>query len=199
MTTLFYATGNANKFETARDFFAQHCPHIELKQLTLDLPERQTHDQKAISQEKALAAWRICKAPVLADDAGVYFDAYQNFPGFMTKYVWESLGVDGIMKLLTENNAATFKIFLTYCNGPDQMHTVIGSASGTCVSPHQPIPANSGKPFLYFFVPNGYALPYMQLAPQNQNTTTSFRLNGLHKFSQWYNATHPSASNPQAQ
>lgn len=191
MQTIYYATGNRHKFEAAQTFFAQHCPQITLKRLTIDLPERQTHDQKAISQEKALAAWNEVQAPVITDDAGVYFDAYPNFPGFMTRFVWESLGTEGMLKLLDQNNRVSQRVFITYCNGPDTIHTVVGEVAGHLVQPEEPVPADTGKPFLYLVIPDGFEKPFMSLPPEQQTADSSFRYNGLRAFAQWYNTTRP--------
>ena len=153
---IFYATGNKNKFEVARDLLAALCPTITLTQLAFDFAERQTSDQAAISREKALAAWRMVHAPVLADDAGVYFDAYPGFPGFMTKYVWQSLGEDGIFKLLEDNHSVSTKLFLTYCNGPNQVHEFIGATHGILKRPEEPLAASCNKPFNFMMVIEGY-------------------------------------------
>ena len=178
MTQLYYATSNPYKFEAARSYFRIHCPDISLIQLPFEASERQTHDQQAISQEKAYAAWCHIQAPVIADDAGVYFEAYNNFPGFMTRFVWEALGTAGMLKLVEHNNQVTQKVFITYCNGKNDIHTVQGSVTGRLVSPEIPVPSDSTKPFLYLVIPNGYEKPFMSLPLEEQNENTSFRLNG---------------------
>lgn len=183
---LFYATGNPQKLKTSTLFFKQHLPAIELKAFPIDFAEKQTHDQAAIAQEKALAAWHILKKPVLADDAGIYFDAYNNFPGYMTKDVWYGIGIPGIFKLLDENAGATMKLFLTYCNGPDNIHSFVGEIHGTMVRPTKPVDPNCGKPFDYLLQPDGYDQVSGHYADTPEALATSFRLDGLNKFAQWY-------------
>ncbi len=191
-SVLYFATKNHTKFITAQRTLCAMIPHLELKQLALDLPELQISDQALISEQKARAAWQQVQAPVLADDGGIYFDAYQGFPGFMTKFVWKSLGVAGILKLLAHNNRVTRKLFLTYCDGPDSVHSFVGQVSGSLIAPPLPLPDQCDCPFEYLVVPDGYDTVYQSLSPEHQTIDSSFRLNGLHKFAQWYIATHPS-------
>ena len=53
--TIFYATGNAGKFDEVKRYLESHEPTIEVKQFDKDLPETQTLDQKAIALDKGQA------------------------------------------------------------------------------------------------------------------------------------------------
>jgi len=184
--TIYYATSNRDKFAIAQNYFSQQCPEILLTQYEVDLPERQTHDQAAIAREKAHAAWKLLQQPVLVDDGGMYFDAYDNFPGFMTRYTYYALGLKGIFKLLEENNQASFRLFLVYCDAPDSMHEFLGEKHGAIVPPQKPIPTTCKTPWNYLFVSDGCDKPYAALSLKEQTPQTSFRLAALDQFIQWY-------------
>lgn len=185
-TTIYYATGNDYKFTFAKEYIERALPQITLKQFSGDLDERQTFDQGAIAQEKARAAYATIGAPILADDAGLYMDAYHQFPGFMTKFVYQGLGVSGIMKLLNENNHASLKIFLAFCAGADNEHLFVGEQAGTLSQPHTPIPDGAGNPFNYMFTPRGASKPYHELSSTEKNRIGYFRQFGLDAFIAWY-------------
>lgn len=187
---LFYATGNPQKIKISSQFFKTQLPEVELKGFPLEFAEPQTHDQALIAQEKALAAWQQIKKPVLADDAGIYFDAYKNFPGYMTKDMWFGLGIDGMFKLLDENAGATMKLFLTYCNGPNDIHSFVGAKHGTLVYPDNPTSLNNHKPFTALLVPDGFDKPYGAYEGTDQEVLASFRVDALNQFAQWYKTRH---------
>lgn len=182
---IFYATGNDAKFETAKRFLAEKASFLKLTQIDLDLPELQILDQAEISRQKARAAWQQLKKPVLVDDAGIYFDAYPGFPGFMSKFIWQSLGIDGIFKLLDTNPKAHFSVFFTYCTGEDQLHCFEGTAHGTMIRPSFTIDRNSGKPYSYLLAPEGEEESFAQCSLEDMAPNQQFRLNGLQAFADW--------------
>ena len=96
---IYYATGNSGKFEEAQDCIKKHAPFIELKQLDVDIEEIQTLDQETIALDKARKAFKTVGKPVLVDDAGIFFDKYQNFPGTLSKFIFKTLCFDGVFKL----------------------------------------------------------------------------------------------------
>lgn len=185
---IFYATGNHAKFKTAQRFLAEKAPFLTLIQVDLDLPELQILDQAEISRYKARAAWQHLQKPVLVDDAGVYFDAYPHFPGFMSKFIWQSLGIEGIFKLLDDNPKAHFSVFFTYCDGTEQLHCFEGTARGTMVRPSFPVDRTSGKPYSYLLAPEGEEESFAQCRLEDMIPNQQFRLNGLQAFADWFTA-----------
>ena len=66
-------------------------------------------------RSKAQAAYNILTEPVVADDTGVFFHAFNNFPGHLPKKVFNSIGFEGIMrKLEGHDRSASFKTILCY-------------------------------------------------------------------------------------
>lgn len=54
--------------------------------------------------------------PVVVEDTGLFFAAYDNFPGALPKLVFETLGYKGIFKLLAgKTKAAYFKTVAAFC------------------------------------------------------------------------------------
>jgi len=192
-TVIYYATGNRYKFLFSKNYIEKALSDVEVRHLAVDFPERQTHDQEAIAHEKAALAYAQCKAPVLADDAGMYMDAYTNFPGFMAKFVYESLGVKGLLTLAQDNNKASLKIFLAYCNG-DEKQTFIGEQHGVLQAPESAIPADTGQPFNYLLVPSGAQKAFALLSEEEKARVGSFRMFALHAFVTWYTDKQTEAS-----
>lgn len=186
-TTIFYATGNSGKFEYAKKQLSKLLPDIELRQLDIELPEQQTHDLEQIAREKAQAAWETSRYPTLCDDASIYFHAYPHFPGLMTKFIYHSLQSEGIMKLLDENNKATRKLFLAYCDHktqPPQIFT--GETTGKMIHPSKPIPEKTKLPYDYMFIPSGQSKTFKEIKEDLEQEKYSYRHKALSAFAQWY-------------
>jgi XTP/dITP diphosphohydrolase len=185
---IFYATSNKMKFNYARSVISPLIPSLQITQLDDEIPEAQTFDQASIARAKAVTAWHKHKTPVLADDGGIYFDAYPQFPGFMTKYAWQSLGVDGIFRLVHDNPKATFKLYLAYCEGPapEDCHIFEGQTRGTLVRPPHPVAPDTPKPFQYLLQPEGARCAYEYLSEEEKNEVVWFRVHALTLFANWY-------------
>jgi non-canonical purine NTP pyrophosphatase (RdgB/HAM1 family) len=89
---------------------------VQTRQEKIDLEEIQTTDLKEISADKAMKAFKIVQWPVVVDDSWMLFDAYPWFPGAMTKFLYEWVGLEGIQRLYqwVENRNAQFVCVLSY-------------------------------------------------------------------------------------
>lgn len=58
--------------------------------------------------------------PVVLEDTGLFFEAYNGFPGALPKFVFSTIGYRGIFKLLEDEKRNTyFKTVAAYCE-PDK-------------------------------------------------------------------------------
>lgn len=185
-TQIYYATGNKDKYLLSKKYLEQVLENVEILHLAIDLPEEQTLDIQKIARDKAKAAWEYIKQPVLVDDGGVYFDAYENFPGSMTKFVYYALKPKGLLKLLDENNNISRKLYLVYYDGPGIEEIFLGEQRGKLIEPPKPIPADTTVPYNYFFVPEGENIPQAYLPEQKQTPQNYFRFAALEKFCDWF-------------
>ena len=158
---IFFVTGNSGKFETAKEYLKIHAPSINLKQYNINFIEEQTLDQLAIVKKKAFDAYLLLQKPVLVDDAGLYFDAYKNFPGTMTKFILQSLGYDGVFKLLKTNNKALYQVYMAYKENETTTHIFKGIQNGILKQSQATAP--DGLPWDALFIPNGSSKTYTDL------------------------------------
>ncbi len=63
---------------------------------------------KAIAVSAASEAAVLYGRPVVAEDAGIYFEAFDNFPAMNTKWIMQKLGYDGIFRLLSGKNRSAY-------------------------------------------------------------------------------------------
>lgn len=154
MKEIYYATGNRGKFEMVQKYLNAHLPDLTIKQVDLDLIEEQSLDLEAISVFKAKQAWSELGKPVIVDDAGVYFERYKNFPGAMTKFIFQALGFEGLYKLYDEGDKAHFDVFLTFIWGENNYKTFIGDVAGRLIKP-QNLEGDFDLPFTHLIIPEG--------------------------------------------
>lgn len=182
---LYYATGNSGKFGEVKEFMQKSHPEIELKQVDVELEELQTLDQQSIARSKAQQAWRILQKPVIVDDAGLYFEAYNRFPGTLTKFVYQGIGLEGILKLVEHDHRAYYLVYIAYADGPETCQLFEGRCYGSIVPPRDFL-APSGLPFDDIFVPQGSDKTYAQLRKDGYIDQVSARIQAVRKFLSLY-------------
>jgi len=182
---IFYVTSNPGKFEEVERVLAQHAPHILLKPFKADIPEIQSMDQHEVALDKAKKAWDLVQAPLLIDDAGVYFEKYNNFPGVLSKFVSHGLGFEGIKKLIEPGDRAYFLLYMIYVNGPN-IQVFEGRCEGILHTP-ETFDAHPSLPYDAYFTPHGADKTYAHMRHELEKYHDYFyRVRALRKFLDWY-------------
>ena len=112
---LNYVTTNPGKVREAVDYLGTD----DVQQFDFDYTEIQAPELGPIAAHGAREAYRHVGEPVLVDDAGLFVDALDGFPGPYSSYVEDTVGVERVWKLgeLEENRRAEFRCVLAYCDG----------------------------------------------------------------------------------
>ncbi|WP_144906482.1 non-canonical purine NTP pyrophosphatase [Halobellus captivus] len=112
---LRYVTTNAGKVREAREYLDG------VEQLDYDYTEIQASELGPIAARGAREAYRHAGEPVLVDDAGLFVEGFDGFPGPYSAYVEDTLGVETVQRLvareLDEPPRASFRCVLAYCDG----------------------------------------------------------------------------------
>jgi len=129
MEKFYFITGNKGKFREAKDKLGYL--DIELIQKNMGYLEIQASDLKEI----ALFGINYCserlKSPFFLEDSGLFIEELNSFPGPYSRYVQDTIGNDGILKLLSnvKNRSAYFKSVVgLFKDGP---HLFEGISRGT--------------------------------------------------------------------
>ena len=184
---IYYATGNNAKFEQVKHFVEKYNKNLEIKQFIGDIPEIQTMDQKAIAISKALQAWDKIKKPLLVDDSGLYFTQYNNFPGTLTKFVYEGLGYKGLLKLVEDDNRAYFLVTLVFIFDENKFKIFEGKIEGV-IKPPVDEPPHPQLPMNNIFYPKGSNQSYAKYYIEKEDglVKDNARIKAVRKFLSWY-------------
>jgi non-canonical purine NTP pyrophosphatase (RdgB/HAM1 family) len=112
MESITFITGNAAKAQFLVDYLKRPIEHMKL-----DLPEIQSLDLEEIVTDKVKRAFEIIQKPVLVEDGSLELVGLKNLPGPLAKWFYETLGNEGICKLvdgLDSREAVTKCIFALY-------------------------------------------------------------------------------------
>lgn len=95
---ILFVTSNRDKLREAREILG-----VDLEAVPLDLPEIQALDFAEVAAHKALAAREALGGPsfpVLVEDSGIIFGAWNGLPGALTKWFLKSVGNEGLLDML---------------------------------------------------------------------------------------------------
>lgn len=149
---IVYATGNWAKILSARQILEPLG--FEIEQKKMDVPEIQHDSIEEVAKFSAKWASEKLKCDVLKNDSGLCVDVLNGFPGPYTHYVSDTLGEDGLLKLLEgiENRKAHFVETLAYCKYGEEPITFVAITNGTISKVKQ---GEYGWSWDFIFIPEG--------------------------------------------
>jgi XTP/dITP diphosphohydrolase len=160
---IIFATGNEHKRREVREILG-----VELEGADLDIPEVQGIDPADVAAAKALAAREALGFPdayVLAEDSGVMVEAWNGFPGALTKWLMGSVGNEGLLKMLSGfEDRSAIAVCVAAVAAPDgSVQTFRGEVRGEIARE-----ARGGGGFGYdpVFVPAWSDLTYAELGEE---------------------------------
>ncbi len=101
--TLWFMTSNVSKVAEASQHFSKYG--VEVKQFNFEAIEPQSDNLEEVAIAKLQQAIPHLPNPndmLLVEDAGLFIDALDGFPGVYSSYVLQTIGKHGILKLLDQ-------------------------------------------------------------------------------------------------
>lgn len=175
---LSFVTTNNGKFQDVSRFLAQLAPSVQLEQVAVDAVEIQSLDIHEVIKEKARVIWQELQRPFLVDDGGVYMLRYNNFPGALSKHVFQGIGLEGIWLLAKEDSRVSFQCVMAYCIGPHEIQFFEGRCEGKLVAPSS-VPHHPQLPYTAIFVPDGCTKTMAEIRGTEQERDLHHRYKAL--------------------
>lgn len=182
---IFFATNNYNKFNEARKILAEY--KIAVGMLRVKSLEIQSESLEEIAKTSVLDAFKRCNLPIIVEDAGLFIEALNGFPGAYAAYVYKSIGNEGVLKLMenVENRNAKFQsVIAYYFQGLNEPILFKGEVFGRITKEKRH--GNSGFGFDPIFEPLGGAGKTFAEMTVEEKNKLSHRAKALRKFGEWY-------------
>jgi XTP/dITP diphosphohydrolase len=181
LRNITFITGNQHKVKEAQGIL--NNLGIALEQANIGYVEIQGNLEDVARYGAQHAARRLGK-PVIVEDAGLFIKTLEWFPGTYSSYVQETLGNQGILKLMSdvEDRYAEFRSVVGYCTPKTEPEVFLGTVKGRIGHLEK---GNCGFAYDPLFIPEGYDKSFGELNREVKNQF-SHRRKSLEKFALWY-------------
>ncbi len=183
MKKLIFVTSNKHKEREINTVLSAYGVQIKRKQLNIQEPDLGSLEK--VAEIKAKQAFEQLGVPLIVEDTGVYFNAYNEFPGLFAKRIFLGIGLSGLLKLLEgKKRTGYFKVAITYIWSKGKYKTFVGKLEGKFDKKIH----NKNAPVLPYeklFIPKGKKLALAE-TPREEKNSFSHRAIATNKFGKWY-------------
>lgn len=170
MRTIHFVTSNKGKLSEAQKVLEPQ--NIEVKRLEMPYPEIQASSLREVAEFGI--KWLLDKIEkeevkeVMIEDAGLFINSLNDFPGVYSAYVFKTIGFDGILKLMEreENRRAHFESCVAYCNIGTEPLFFQGIAMGNITREPR---GQGGFGYDPIFVPEGEEKTFAEMTTEEKN------------------------------
>ncbi|MBA2375727.1 MAG: non-canonical purine NTP pyrophosphatase [Rubrobacter sp.] len=158
-----FVTSNENKRREAERILG-----VKLDAASPNLPEIQSLDFTEVVRAKALAAYEalaldLPPTPIIVEDSGVVFEAWNGMPGALTKWFLKSAGNEGLLKMLSsfDDRAARAVCAVAVVDGTgDGIEVFVGEVAGRVAEESR---GEGGFGWDSIFIPDGGSRTYGEM------------------------------------
>jgi len=175
-------TTNKGKAEEFSEIFAEYGFDFRVEPMAT--PELQEYDLKKIAQYSVFYAYKVLREPVLVEDAGLFIKTLNGFPGPYSSYVYKTIGIDGILKLMkgVREREAKFESALAFYSPLTELKMFTGTIEGRISEEPR---GSKGFGFDPIFIPNGSDKTFAEMDLEEKNRF-SHRAKAAKKFAEWF-------------
>ncbi|MEE9585501.1 MAG: XTP/dITP diphosphatase [Nitrososphaerales archaeon] len=179
-----FVTGNRHKFQEAQRILSSYSFEIEMtKEKTLEVQDK---DLETIAATSVRDAKNQVSGPIIVEDAGLFIESLNSFPGPYSAYVYETLGCEGVLKLLEgqEDRRAEFRSAIAYIDDlmKPAVKIFLGVATGRI---SMEMRGRHGFGFDPVFIPEEQSSTFGEMSLEEKNRY-SHRAKSLKAFASWY-------------
>jgi XTP/dITP diphosphohydrolase len=180
---VFFVTSNVHKFNEARRVLAEYKVATAL--LKVKKVEVQDDNVENIAKASALDAVKKCKLPIIVEDAALFVEALNGFPGPYSSYVYRTIGTKGSLKLMenVEKRDAYFQSVVAFCSPEELPKCFHGKVEGRISLEER---GSSGFGFDPIFEPSASSNKTFDEMVMTEKNNYSHRAQALRKFVRWY-------------
>ncbi|MEM3513901.1 MAG: XTP/dITP diphosphatase [Candidatus Hadarchaeum sp.] len=180
---LIFVTSNQHKFSEVNELARRRG--VEIVHYKWRYTEIQSDDLEEIARASVMEVCTKLGKPCFVEDAGLFVNALNGFPGPYSNYVFRTIGNPGIIKLMAGFNdrSAEFRSAVAYCEPGKEPMVFVGRVKGKMAEKAR---GTGGFGFDPIFVPcegNGRTFAEMTVSEKN---LFSHRARAVDKFLNWF-------------
>jgi len=179
---LVFITSNTNKVVEVKGILKEYG--IESKHMDLEYPEIQADSIHEVALTSARHLCERVNRPFFIEDAGLFIEALEGFPGPYSSYVHKTIGNSGILKLMerVQQRASKFESVVAYADSIREIVVFRGVAEGNISLEAR----GEGWGFDPIFIPKGANKTYAEMGIDAKQRL-SHRRTALERFAVWIN------------
>ena len=167
MPELQIITSNNGKIKEFKEIFgdSKYLP----VQNNIDYPEIQAPSLEDVVDFGLSWLGEKIEPPFVIDDSGVFIDNFDGFPGVYTRYVYDTIGLAGVLKQMqgVDNRACTFRCVLGLLTESGEKQKFVGECSGTLINE---LRGDEGFGYDPIFIPEGFDKTFAELESEEKNS-----------------------------
>ena len=185
MEEIVFVTHNRGKIASAQKVLKD----VNVRIFEYDLDEPRSDDVKFISKKKVMEAYDLVKTPCISMDSGFWIDALNGFPKAFVNFSLDTIGVDGILKLMEgkKNRSCRFVECLSFYDGKE-LYQFMGKHEGLIAESKLGNDTNKKWSDLwYIYKPKGYDKTFAQMTDEERDNRVRYdSVSSLDVFAEWY-------------
>lgn len=167
MVRLYLASKNVGKISEIKKLGS----YFGIEIVPVDLPkvEVQSESLEEVSLYSAVNAFLTFRRPLIVEDSGLYIEALNLFPGAYSSFVYKTIGIRGVLKLLegVENRRACFKsVIALAAPNLSEVKLFTGVVHGVIATEPR---GSGGFGFDPIFIPEGFSKTFAEMSEEEKN------------------------------
>jgi len=169
MKTLYFVTGNKGKFVEVQKKFLEI--NVEIIQRDLGYPEIQADSLEDVAMYGLNDVRKRFDEPFILEDAGLFIDVLNGFPGVYSSYVYHTVGCEGILRLMEKfeenvDRKAVFRSVFAYNMPGEKPILFVGECPGII---SKKIRGSHGFGYDPIFIPDGEKKTFAEMSVEEKN------------------------------
>jgi len=160
-------TSNNGKIKEFIDIFEK--THFNPVKTNIDYPEIQASSLEEVVDFGLSWLQGKIKPPFVIDDAGAFIDNLHGFPGVYSRYVYDTIGLEGVLKQMenVDERKCTFRCVLGLMTENGEKHKFVGECKGVLIDEQR---GDGGFGYDPIFIPEGLDKTFAELPPEEKNS-----------------------------
>jgi len=169
MKTIAFITSNKGKVAEAS---ARLAPlGYMVVQKNLGYPEIQADSLQEVAWFGIDYVRTRLRTTFFLEDSGLFIASLAGFPGVYSKYVYQTIGLQGVLRLLETkpDRSAVFRSVIAYAQPGQDPEVFVGECVGTIAKDAR---GTGGFGYDPIFIPQGWTKTFAEVSPQEKNTVS---------------------------